>query len=72
VAQASQVVEKSSLVVILSEAKNLSRFKAKTKRDSSRKIGAQNDSFPLFFRILFSLWVFVCARVIMLRPIPAG
>jgi len=39
---------KSALVVILSEAKNPPGSKQKTRRDSSRKIGAQNDGFPLF------------------------
>jgi len=45
--QAEQAAEKNALVVILSEAKNPSRLKTKTKRDSSRKLGAQNDSFLL-------------------------
>src|SRR6266404_39117 len=39
---------KSPLVVILSEAKNPSRFETKPKRDSSRKIGSQNDDVPPF------------------------
>jgi len=34
--------------VILSGAKNPSVFNAKAKRDSSRRIGAQNDGFPPF------------------------
>src|SRR5258705_6163816 len=39
---------KSPLVVMLSEAKNPSRFEIKSKRDSSRKIGSQNDDVPPF------------------------
>ena len=41
--------ENSALVVILSEAKNPSRLKTKDQEGFfAQKIGAQNDSFPLF------------------------
>jgi hypothetical protein len=47
--RAEQFANKFPLAVILSGAKNLSRRKQRTKRDSSRNIGAQNDS-GCFFR----------------------
>src|ERR1700686_1737044 len=43
----STVCGKRTLVVILSEAKNLSGSKQKAQRDSSGKIGVQNDEVPL-------------------------
>jgi len=49
---ANQVVEKVLWLSFRAKRKIPPDSKPKTKRDSPRKIGAQNDIFPLFFRSL--------------------
>jgi hypothetical protein len=64
VGQASQAAEKVPWFVILSEGKNLSWIKT---RDSSRKIGAQNDSIPLFSAASSACRVWICGATLRVR-----